>query len=84
MKKQIWFCLKCRHCGEVEHEEHADVLTVVELIRGQHSEFCTADPRVLNDIDTRILAKLAALEAIEPHTEAINVQINTLRWAVGL
>lgn len=36
MAKQQYFCPICRHAGAIEHEEHADVFTVMRFIEGDH------------------------------------------------
>jgi hypothetical protein len=48
MKKQEYFCQGCRYAGVVEHEEHADVYTVINLIEDDHkrnSPACDQDIR---------------------------------------
>jgi hypothetical protein len=35
-KTQQYFCPACRYAGAVEHEEHADVYTVINLMEDDH------------------------------------------------
>lgn len=55
IQKQKWYCESCNVRSEVEHDEHADVFSVVDKISRAHSKVspdCTEDVtrvRVLNE-----------------------------------
>ena len=60
-EKLKWFCEGCKVRGEIEYEQHADVMTVVHLVGDSHRH---ASPNCHNPTArVRILNEPAATEA---------------------
>ena len=79
MKAQMWWCERCGALGAVLHEDHADVMSVVYALGGQHTKTIPQCP-----IDATHLRAIVPENIKEPFTFTVKIEADRRSQALEL
>ena len=79
MKVQMWWCERCGALGAVLHEDHADVMSVVYALGGQHAKTTPQCP-----IDATHLRVIVPENIKEPFTFTVKIEADRRSQALEL